>query len=60
MRLLLWIALLSALAVVGALTLPLLAGFALVVCSDSHRSARRRGPRTTRPARRSPVEPTPA
>ncbi|GAA3861675.1 hypothetical protein GCM10022243_29870 [Saccharothrix violaceirubra] len=55
MRLLLWIALTGALAVVGAMTLPLLAGVLLIACSDTHHCARRRR-RQSRPGH----NPTPA
>jgi hypothetical protein len=55
MRLLLWIALLGALAVVGAMFLPLVAGLLLLACCESHPAARRR-PRASR-LDRTPVEP---
>jgi hypothetical protein len=47
MRLLLWIALTCALAVEGAMVLPLLAGVVIVGCAE----ARRRAPRPRTPAR---------
>ncbi|MFD1151716.1 hypothetical protein [Saccharothrix hoggarensis] len=40
MRLLLWIALTCALAVEGAVVLPLLAGMALVCCAEARRRSR--------------------
>ncbi|XVS60880.1 hypothetical protein ACQPYE_21475 [Actinosynnema sp. CA-299493] len=48
MRLLLWIALTCALAVEGAMVLPLLAGVAIVGCAE----VRRRSPRPPARARR--------
>jgi hypothetical protein len=45
MRLLLWIALTCALAVEGAMVLPLLAGLAIVGCADARRRSARPRPR---------------
>ncbi|MEU4448589.1 hypothetical protein AB0K14_07110 [Actinosynnema sp. NPDC050801] len=46
MRLLLWIALTCALAVEGAMVLPLLAGLAIIGCAEARRRSPRPRPRT--------------